>query len=90
MFFNLPDQSQQSGLVVGIARMDLIVKNDPGTVLHQLQGAAELHRPVELALADRSGLGDRKRKQSARRSSAFLEASHRSDSKLSRPAPCAQ
>src|SRR5712692_1786308 len=55
--FSLPHQRKELGLVVGIATVDLIVDNDSGTVLHQLQRAPKLHGPVELALADGARTG---------------------------------
>ena len=59
--FGLLHQRNQLGLIAGIAPMNLIVKDHSRAVLDQLQSATKLHRFVELALHDGSGLGIEKR-----------------------------
>jgi len=54
--FGLPHQRKQLSAVIGIATVDLIVNDDSGTVLYQLQRAPKLHGSIELALADGSCL----------------------------------
>src|SRR4029077_11186764 len=54
--FCLAHQRKQLSAVVGIATVDLIVNDDSGTILHQLQRAPKLHGLVKLALTDGSHL----------------------------------
>src|ERR1043166_4724820 len=51
--FGLTNQRNQFRTVAGISLVNLVVKNHPGTVLHQLQGTSKLHRLMELSFADR-------------------------------------
>src|ERR1700751_1727238 len=52
----LAHQRKQFGTITGITLMNLVVKDDPGTILNELQGTPKFHRFVELPLADRPRL----------------------------------
>src|SRR6516164_10414466 len=51
--FCLPYHRKQFGSVTRIAPVNLIVKDTPTIILHQLQGAPKLHRLVQFPFADR-------------------------------------
>jgi hypothetical protein len=54
--FCLPQHRKQFRAVVGMAPVNLIVNDDSGALLHQLQRAPKLHRLVKFPLADGSRL----------------------------------
>ena len=49
-------QRKQLGTITGIALMNFIVKDDPGTILNQLQGAPKFHRLMKLPFTNRARL----------------------------------
>ena len=76
--FCLAHHRKQFRAIAGIAPVNLIVKDNPGTILEQLQRATKLHRLVEFPFTNRPRLRVVKRDDAVEGSICFPEAFARS------------